>query len=58
MNALLLSPNCAKCGGQVEPERFCYLVATCYRCLPPPEPLPIVPWPAQAVATRGRKVRR
>lgn len=30
------------CGNQVEPEREYYAIPTCYACLPPPEPLPIV----------------
>jgi hypothetical protein len=33
--------HCVQCGGPVEPERHCYAHPTCYRCLPPPEPLPI-----------------
>lgn len=32
--------TCAQCTGPVEPERNCYAHPTCYRCLPPPEPLP------------------
>lgn len=34
-------PNCVQCRGPVEPDRHCYVHPTCYRCLPPPEPLPI-----------------
>ena len=42
--------GCATCGGRVEPERRCYAIPTCYRCLPPPEPLPIAPWPPKRKA--------
>jgi uncharacterized protein YeaO (DUF488 family) len=33
---------CASCRRPVEPARHCYAIPTCYACLPPPEPLPIV----------------
>lgn len=38
-------PSCARCGGPVEPQRHCYAIPTCYRCLPPPDPIPVAPWP-------------
>jgi hypothetical protein len=41
-------PCCVSCGGPVEPERHDYAQPTCYRCLPPPEPLPV-----RAVATQN-----
>jgi hypothetical protein len=34
-------PRCVRCNGTVEPERHDYAQPTCYRCLPPPEPLPV-----------------
>jgi hypothetical protein len=30
---------CAWCGKPVEPSRLCYVIPTCYGCLPPPPPL-------------------
>ena len=27
---------CKKCGGEVEPERKCFAIPTCFKCLPPP----------------------
>ena len=30
------------CGKVVEPERYCYAIPTCYACLPPPPPIPVV----------------
>lgn len=36
-------PRCVQCGGAVEQARWVYVHPTCYRCLPPPEPLPIAP---------------
>ncbi len=32
-------PQCRMCGKQVEKQRICYAVPTCYACLPPPPPL-------------------
>jgi hypothetical protein len=34
-------PRCARCTGPVEDQRRCYANPVCYRCLPPPQPLPI-----------------
>jgi len=34
--------SCVQCGKPVEKERHCYALPTCYACLPPPPPLPIV----------------
>lgn len=34
--------RCVQCRGAVEEVRVCYAYPTCYACLPPPEPLPIV----------------
>lgn len=36
------APRCHQCGKGVEPERFVYAVPTCFACLPPPEPIPVV----------------
>lgn len=36
-------PSCVCCGGSVEADRHCYVHPTCYRCLPPPEPVPVLP---------------
>ena len=33
---------CRQCGEPVEEARPCYAVPTCYACLPPPEPLPVL----------------
>ncbi len=33
---------CAQCKGIVEPERWAYAIPTCYACLPPPPPLPVL----------------
>ena len=33
---------CRSCGAPVEEARRCYAVPTCYTCLPPPPPLPVV----------------
>lgn len=30
---------CVQCGRVVELQRRVYVIPTCYRCLPPPEPL-------------------
>jgi hypothetical protein len=38
-------PVCAQCGKPVEEERRCYAIPTCYACLPPPEPLTVIPVP-------------
>lgn len=35
------APKCVGCKGPVEPARHEYVSPTCYRCLPPPEPLPV-----------------
>lgn len=43
--------NCVQCGKPVEETRRCYVVPTCYACLPPPEPLPVIP-------TREQLMRR
>jgi hypothetical protein len=32
---------CRSCGQPVESARRCYAIPTCYRCLPPPRPLPV-----------------
>jgi len=32
---------CVQCGRIVELQRRCYVIPTCYKCLPPPEPLKI-----------------
>jgi hypothetical protein len=32
---------CTQCGLPVEDGRKCYASPICYRCLPPPDPLPI-----------------
>lgn len=43
MADILLFPiRCRTCGKLVEEARRCYAIPTCYGCLPPPEPLPIV----------------
>lgn len=34
---------CVQCGNAVEEDRYCYALPTCHACLPPPEPLSIVP---------------
>jgi hypothetical protein len=34
--------NCQRCGKSVERSRRVYAIPTCFACLPPPEPLPIV----------------
>lgn len=34
---------CRRCGRNVEPERECYAIPTCFACLPPPPPLPVLP---------------
>lgn len=36
---------CVECGRPVEAPRRCYAQPTCYACLPPPEPLPVIPVP-------------
>jgi len=42
-----LQPNpsslilCVRCGSEVEESRACYAIPTCFRCLPPPLPLPM-----------------
>lgn len=41
---------CRECGSPVEAEREDYAVPTCFRCLPPPAPLPIRPTFAQLAA--------
>ena len=33
--------RCVQCGCPVEEARECYAVPVCYKCLPPPEPLPV-----------------
>lgn len=37
-----MSKICVDCGKPVEERRECYVIPTCYACLPPPPPLPIV----------------
>lgn len=40
----MTNPICKQCGErEVEDARVCSATPTCYACLPPPEPLPIVP---------------
>ena len=34
--------RCRDCGNPVEFERRVYVVPTCYACLPPPPPLPVL----------------
>ena len=34
---------CIQCGNPVERARECYGAPTCYKCLPPPTPLPVIP---------------
>jgi hypothetical protein len=34
---------CVQCGKPVEEDRCCYAIPTCYACLPPPEPLRVIP---------------
>lgn len=31
--------SCQTCRGPVEPERKCFAVPTCFKCLPPPPPM-------------------
>lgn len=33
---------CVRCAMPVEEARRCYVIPTCYECLPPPKPLPII----------------
>jgi hypothetical protein len=35
-------PPCVQCGKTINEERRVYAIPTCYACLPPPEPLPVV----------------
>ena len=37
--------DCRRCGAPSERDRWCYAIPMCHACLPPPEPLPVVPWP-------------
>ncbi len=37
---------CRRCGKTVEPQRECYAIPTCFACLPPPPPLPVLPFPS------------
>lgn len=39
----LVRTLCRGCGRTVEPERECYAIPTCFACLPPPPPLPVLP---------------
>lgn len=41
-------PACERCGGAVEAVRRVYVHPTCYACLPPPDPIPVLPWPPSA----------
>ena len=36
---------CVQCGRVVELRRRVYVIPTCYRCLPPPEPLETFEFP-------------
>lgn len=52
---------CTTCGKPVERARRCYATPTCYACLPPPRPLPVVPPPGkirEAVEKARSKARR
>lgn len=40
--------RCVECGQVVEKERECYANPTCFKCLPPPEPLPVIPFPKKS----------
>ena len=42
---------CVECGGCVEPTRECYVIPTCYGCLPPPPPI-------AALVKEGQELRR
>ncbi|HVE12152.1 MAG TPA: helix-turn-helix transcriptional regulator [Elusimicrobiota bacterium] len=37
--------RCNGCGGVVEEARKVYAIPVCYKCLPPPPPIPVAPWP-------------
>ena len=41
-NNLSASILCQTCRKPVEPQRECYLIPTCYKCLPPPPELEII----------------
>jgi hypothetical protein len=36
------APRCLQCGARTEPERWCYAIPTCFACLPPPPPIPVL----------------
>ena len=38
-------PMCRQCGARVEVARWCYATPMCFKCLPPPPPLPILEMP-------------
>lgn len=40
--ALCSCTRCESCGGAVEKARHVYAHPTCYKCLPPPPPIPVV----------------
>lgn len=40
-----MAVHCVQCLKPVEPARECYASPVCYACLPPPEPLPVIPLP-------------
>ncbi|HEY3256257.1 MAG TPA: hypothetical protein VGJ91_20000 [Polyangiaceae bacterium] len=33
------APLCRQCLKRTEPERWCYVIPTCFACLPPPPPI-------------------
>ena len=33
--------RCKQCGGVAEEARRCYATPVCFKCLPPPPPLPV-----------------
>ena len=48
--------KCVQCGKPVEHAREVYAIPTCYACLPPPEPLPVIPVPG--IVERLRKATK
>ena len=44
--AATLATACTECGKPVEEARRSYARPVCFACLPPPEPLPVVPLPS------------
>jgi hypothetical protein len=47
--------RCERCDDVVEKPREVYARPTCYECLPPPPPLPILGCPCEACAVLKRR---